>query len=131
MRIYKMFFLLNDAVLQLDGEELAPHVIGPRFASVAFEYVQLLGQELYAQSPLLHRTNPEQAVKLASLVVAKAPEINAALFVAPRVGCMPDHVAVRFASLDIAVMAALRVAHADGRLDAVAADREVWRRLAA
>jgi hypothetical protein len=126
-----MFFLLNDAVLNLDGEELAPHVIGPRFASVAFEYVQILGQELFAQSPLVHRTNPEQATKLASLIVAKAPEINAALFVSPGVGCKPDEVAVRFASVDVVVMAALRNAAAAGQLDARAADREVWRRLAA
>ena len=126
-----MFFLLNDAVLNLNGEELAPSVIGPRFASVAFDYVQLLGQELYAQSPMVHRTNPVQAVKLASLIVAKAPDINAALFVSPGVGCKPDQVAVRFASLDVAVMASLRNADAAGMLDAVSADREVWRRLAA
>ena len=126
-----MFFLLNDALLNLNGEELAPHVIGPRFASVAFEYVQILGQELFAQSPLVHRTNPEQATKLASLIVAKSPEINAALFVAPGVGCKPNEVAVRFASVDVAVMAALRNADAAGQLDARAADREVWRRLAA
>ena len=126
-----MFFLLNDAVLNLNGEELAPSVIGPRFASVAFDYVQLLGQELYAHSPMVHRTNPVQAVKLASLIVAKAPDINAALFVSPGVGCKPEQVAVRFASLDVAVMASLRNADAAGMLDAVSADREVWRRLAA
>jgi hypothetical protein len=126
-----MFFLLNDAVLNLNGEELAPQVIASRFASVGFEYVQLLGQELFAQSPLVHRTNPDQATKLASLIVAKAPEINAALFVSPGVGCKPDQVSVRFASVDVAIMASLRNADAAGKLDAVAADREVWRRLAA
>ena len=126
-----MFFLLNDTVLNLDGDELAPHVIGRRFASVAFDYVKLLGQELFAKAPLVHRTSPVQGVKLASLIVAKAPEINAALFVSPGVGCKPDQVHVRFATLDVMMMANLSSAHAAGKLDAVTADREVWRRLAA
>jgi hypothetical protein len=126
-----MFFLLNDAILDLDGEELAPSVIGRRFASVSFDYVQMLGQELFAEAPLVHRTHPERAVKLASLIVAKAPAINAALFVAPAVGCKPEQVSVRFATVDVLVMANLSNAHAAGRLDALAADREVWRRLAA
>ncbi len=126
-----MFFLLNDAVLDLDGEELAPNVIGPRFASVSFDYVQLLGQELFAKAPMVHRTSPGQAVKLASLIVIKAPDINAALFVALGVGCNHNQVAVRFASLDVAVMANLKNADAAGMLDALSADREVWRRLAA
>jgi hypothetical protein len=126
-----MFFLLNDAVLNLDAEDLAPHVIGRRFASIGFDYVQLLGQELFAEAPLVHRTQPDRALKLASLIVAKAPRINAALFVAPGVGCKPDQVSVRFATVDVMVMANLNDAHAAGDLDAVSADREVWRRLAA
>jgi hypothetical protein len=126
-----MIFLLNDAILNLNSDELAPHVISHRFAQVAFEYVQLLGQELYAQQPLVHRTNPEQAKKLASLIVAKAPDINAALFVSPGVGCRPQQVSVRFAQLDISVLAYLHKQHVLGALDAVIADREVWRRLAA
>ena len=126
-----MFFLLNDSVLRLDGEELAPHVIGRRFASVAFEYVQLLGQEVFAMAPLVQRTNPEQAIKLCSLIVAKAPEINAALFVSPGIGCKPEQVSVRFATIDVAVMATLCTAQAQGNLDPLSADREVWRRLAA
>jgi hypothetical protein len=126
-----MIFLLNDAILSLNNEELAPDVVSRRFAQVAFEYVQQLGQELYAQSPLVHRTNPEQAKKLASLIVAKAPEINAALFVSPGVGCRPEQVSVRFAQLDISLLASLHKQHVIGALDAVTADREVWRRLAA
>jgi len=126
-----MFFLLNDVILNLDAEDLAPHVIGRRFASVAFDYVQLLGQELYAQAPLLHRTHPDRALKLASLIVAKAPTINAALFVAPFGGCKPEQVAVRFATVDVMVICNLNNANAAGRLDTVTVDREVWRRLAA
>ncbi len=124
-----MFFLLNDAVLNLDAEHLAP--VAQRFSSIGFDYVQLLGQELFAAAPLVHRTHPERAMKLASLIVAKAPEVNAALFAAPSIGCPPDQVAVRFASVDVLVMAQLKNAQAGGYLDPVTADREVWRRMAA
>jgi hypothetical protein len=126
-----MYFLLNDAVLHLGGEELAPASIADRFAQISFDYVQLLGRELYAKNPLVHSSHPVQAVKLAALIVAKAPQINAALFVSPGVGCSPDQVAVRFASVDISIMGNLYTAHQDGVLTSVYADREVWRRMAA
>jgi hypothetical protein len=40
-------------------------------------------------------------------------------------------VGVRFASLDVATMASLQRAQSIGALDAIVADKEVWRRLAA
>lgn len=126
-----MFFLLNDAVLNLQGDDLTPQVLGRRFGSIGFDYVQTLGQELFSEDPLLQHAHPERAVKLAALINSKQPTINAALFVAPAVGCKPAQVGVRFASLDVATMASLQRAHAIGALDAVLADREVWRRLAA
>ena len=126
-----MFFLLNDTVLNLQGEDLAPHVLGRRFASIGFDYVQTLGQELFSEIPLLQHQHPERAVKLAALIHAKQPSVNAALFVAPAQGCKPAQVGVRFASLDLATMANLQHAHSAGTLDGVLADREVWRRLAA
>lgn len=126
-----MYFLLNDAVLNLHGEDLAPHVLGRRFASIGFDYVQALGQELYAEEPMLQHTHPERALKLAALIVAKQPSVNAALFVSPAKGCKPSQVGVRFASLDLTAIGSLQRAQSHGTLDAVLADREVWRRLAA
>ena len=126
-----MFFLLNDAVLNLHGDDLTPQALGRRFGSIGFDYVQTLGQELFAEEPLLQRAQPERAVKLAALINSKQPTINAALFIAPAVGCKPAQVGVRFASLDLATMANLQHAQAGGTLDAIVADREVWRRLAA
>ncbi|HEY4032047.1 MAG TPA: hypothetical protein VGM25_17000 [Caulobacteraceae bacterium] len=126
-----MYFLLNDAVLNLHGEDLAPAALARRFGSVGFDYVQMLGQELFAEFPLLQHELPERALKLAALINAKQPAINAALFVAPARGCRPDQVGVRFASLDLPTLGNLQKAHATGTLDAVFADREVWRRLAA
>lgn len=126
-----MLFLLNDAVLNLHAEDLSAQNIGRRFASVGFDYVQLLGQELFSGDPLVQRNNPERAGRLAALIHAKQPTINAALFVAPAKGCKPSDVGVRFAALDIHTLATLQRAHLGGKLDTVFADREVWRRLAA
>ena len=126
-----MYFLLNDAVLNLQGEDLAPAALARRFGSIGFDYVQTLGKELFSEHPLLQRDLPERAMKLAALINAKQPSINAALFVASARGCRPDQVGVRFASLDLPTIANLQRAHVTGALDAVVADREVWRRLAA
>jgi hypothetical protein len=126
-----MYFLLNDAVLSLQGEDLTPQALGRRFASIGFDYVQTLGQELFAETPLLQHDRPERAIKLAALINSKQPTINAALFIAPAKGCLPEHVGVRFASLDLPTMATLQRAQSIGSLDAVTADKEVWRRLAA
>ena len=129
--ILTMLFLMNDRVLQLsDGPAL--DVQSGRFDAISAAYAVKLGQELFAEQPMLHREAPERARRLALLLQAKAPEVNAALFVAPSVGCRPDQVITRFASLPVDVMAALLERDkAEGGLTPVQADREVWRRLAA
>lgn len=126
-----MLFLLNDAVLSLQGEDLSPQALAKRFSAIGFEAVQSLGQELFSQEPIVQHSHPERAAKLAALIQFKQPTINAALFVAPSKGCKADHVGVRFASLDVATMASLQKAQNGGHLDALFADKEVWRRLAA
>lgn len=125
-----MLFLLNDVVLTLDArckppldtrgiEALSPHAL------------TRLAQEMYAEEPLLHRKEPARAQRLALLIAAKTPDINAALFAAPAKNCSPQAVAVRYASLSIDVMADL-FAQQNGRgLTPVIADQHVWRRLAA
>jgi len=126
-----MLFLLNDVVLSLDAAELAPPLTRDRFAKVSLNYVAKLGQELYAAEPLLHHKDLEKAQRLAALIVAKAPEINAALFIAPSRGCLVDQVQVRYAQLGIEVMGTLLERHKSGGLSNLEADRQVWRRLAA
>jgi len=126
-----MYFLLNDVVLNLQGDDLSPQTLGRRFASVGFDYVQTLGRELFSEEPLVQHTHPDRAAKLAALIISKQPTINAALFLAPARGCKPAQVSVRFAAIDITALATLQRAQVNGQLDAVFADREVWRRLAA
>lgn len=126
-----MLFLLNDTVLRLDGVARDARLSGQRMLRLEFPQILRMGQELYAKQPLLQRTNPECARRLGALITAKAPMINAALFVAPAVDCAPGEVTVRFLICQFEVMAQLHTLQQEGGLDAVSADRRVWRRLAA
>jgi hypothetical protein len=126
-----VLFLINDTVFDVDARELVPPLDAQRFSAVSLGYVIQLGKELYAEEPLLHRVAPERARRLAALLSMKQPDINAALFVAPARGCAADQVTARFCNLAIEVMAQLHTQSQRGALDALAADREVWRRLAA
>ena len=126
-----MYFLLNDTLFELDERNLVSPLDARRFASLPLSYVIQLGQEMFAEDPLLARNWPERARRLAMLLAMKHPGVNAALFVAPARGCRPEQVGARFAELSIEVLAALHAKQNAGVLDAVSADREVWRRLAA
>lgn len=126
-----MLFLMNEVVLNLDALHLAPPMAAQRFAKLNLQFVSQLGAELFSEEPLLQRVAPERAARLAALIVAKAPEINAALFVAPSKGCPIDHVQSRYASLGFEVMGVLYERQRHGALTTLEADRQVWRRLAA
>jgi len=126
-----MLFLMNDVVLNLDTVDLAPRAAARRYRRLSLDFVSGLGRELYAAHPLLQYTAPDRAARLAVMIVAKAPEINAALFVAPSFNCPLDQVSVRYAQIGQEVMEALYGRQQAGDLTNVVADREVWRRLAA
>ena len=126
-----MLFLLNDTVLRLDGVAMDARLDGRRMSSLEFPEILRMGQELFAREPLLQRSNPARARRLAALICAKAPMINAALFVAPSLDCPPAEVTVRFVACQFEVMAELFNLQRAGGLDAISADRRIWRRLAA
>lgn len=126
-----MLFLMNDVVLSLDPAELTPPMARDRFAKLSLSYVAELGKELFSEEPLLHHKDRERAVRLAALIMTKAPEINAALFIAPGRGCRVADVQVRYVQLGVEVMATLLERQNSGALTNVEADRQVWRRLAA
>lgn len=126
-----MLFLLNDVVLSFDPTELTPPVTRDRFAKLSLSYVGELGKELFSEEPLLHLKDRERAERLAALIVSKAPDVNAALFIAPGRGCRVADVQVRYAQLGIEIMATLLERQNSGALTNIEADRQVWRRLAA
>lgn len=122
-----MLFLLNDVVIEIEEGALIPASQSRRFEALSATFVERLGRELYSEEPLLHRNAPERARRLATLIAARSPEINAALFEAPARGCAPDSVSVRLTTVDPRALAAL----ADGKPDPRTSDRAVWSRLAA
>ena len=126
-----MLFLLNDVVFDLD--ETSPVTPGDarRFENLDLDYVLELGCELFAEDPLMHQHDPQRARRLAWLIHDRSPEVNAALFAAPEAGCDPSLVEPQFCALPAAIMRQLKARAAKGKLDAVAADRAVWMRLAA
>jgi hypothetical protein len=126
-----MYFLLNDVILTLDLQTTSPPMEARRISSLSLDCVQRLGRELFAEEPRLQHRSAERARRLATLIVSKSPEVNAALFVAPDRDCPPDDVAVRLASLDLMLMAQLYRDQQTGRLTPTMADQRVWAVVAA
>ncbi|CAN5184636.1 hypothetical protein BH09PSE2_BH09PSE2_12160 [soil metagenome] len=125
-----MLFLLNDALITLDGKD-APPLDAGRFRALSLPFLLKLGAEMFAADPLMHQTNPERAKRLATLIKSKNPQVNAALFVAPARNCPVDQVISRVAEVSLEVMGSLHNRAKAGDLNPVTADREVWRRMAA
>ncbi len=126
-----MYFLLNDVVLTLELQLLTPPMMARRFSALTLDCVEKLGREIFAEEPRLQHRRLERAKRLAALIVSKAPEVNAALFVAPSRGCRYDQVAVRLASLDVTLLGQLHAEQQTGRLTPTLADRLVWAEAAA
>lgn len=126
-----MLFLLNDALFDLDETCPVSAADERRFDKLGLDYVIELASEMFSEDPLLHRTDPVRARRLAWLIAGRSPEINAAMFAAPEAGCAPELVEPRFCCLPDLVMRQLKTRNERGRLDAVAADRTVWGLMAA
>ena len=126
-----MLFLLNDVVFDLDEACPAPSHDVRRFETLSFDYVLEMGCELFAENPRLHHDDPARARRLAWLIAHRAAGVNAALFAAPEAGCLPELVEPRFCALPETVLRHLRQRARRGALDAAAADKTVWGRLAA
>jgi hypothetical protein len=122
---------MNEVVLNLDAIDLTPPVAARRFARLTLPFVNQLGAEMFSEEPLLHRVAPDRARRLAALIIAKQPDINAALFIAPGRGCAVEQVQSRFCAIGFEVMGLLYERQRQGALTTLEADRQVWRRLAA
>ncbi|MFC5342689.1 hypothetical protein ACETK8_06030 [Brevundimonas staleyi] len=126
-----MLFLMNDVVFDLDEASPVTLADARRFEKLGFDYLMELGCELFAEDPLMHRNDPERARRLAWLIHDRSPEVNAALFAAPETDCDPALVEPQFCALPEMVLNQLMSRGRKGKLDAVAADRAVWGRMAA
>src|SRR5690606_12763535 len=92
-----MLFLLNDVVLDLREVHLEPKLPKKRLRALTETDVAQMGRELYAENPLLHDRDLPRAKRLAALIAAKNPGVNAARFEPPKFNCDADAVAYRFA----------------------------------
>lgn len=126
-----MLFLLNDVVFDLAETCPVPAHDARRFEKLGFDYVMELGCQLFSEDPMLHQNDPERARRLAWLIHDRSPDVNAALFAAPGPGCNPDLVEPQFCALPAPIMKQLKTRASRGKLDAVAADKAVWMRMAA
>jgi hypothetical protein len=123
-----MLFLLNDVVLDLREVHLEPKLPRKRLRALTETDVAQMGRELYAEDPLLHDRDRPRAKRLAALIAAKNPGINAARFEAPQFDCDADQVGCSFAKVRSDLIADLHRAQQDGVERRVVADRKVWRR---
>ncbi|MFM8820598.1 MAG: hypothetical protein ACKOD3_08690 [Phenylobacterium sp.] len=123
-----MLFLMNDWVMQFDQRAMLEDLLGYNLRDVSFAQVLIMGQGLYAQEPQLHLQQPERARRLASLVMAKQPTLNALLFVAPYAGCDPSDVRVRYCSVGYDLLAQL-LSMQEKRRNGAWANQEVWNKL--
>ena len=126
-----MYFLLNDVVLDLDLAELTPDEAAERYRRLSLDFVASLGAELFADAPRLQVTDPDRARRLATMIAGVAPNVNAAIFVAPTQGCAPDTVHARFETVPPALMDDLIARQEAGALSTLVVDNHIWRRLAA
>ncbi len=126
-----MLFLMNDTVLDVDMRKLVPPAQRARFQALSLPFVMNLGREMFAEQPLLHKERSDRVLRLAALILSKAPDVNAALFQAPRAGCAPSEVAAELTEVEPTVLGALYERQRQEALTPFAVDREVWRRMAA
>ena len=126
-----MYFLLNDVVLDLQLERTPQAQEPRRISSLGLEDLKRLGREIFAEEPRLQHRSAERALRLVSLIVSKAPAVNAALFVVPMRGCSPGLVAARFSEVDPHILADLHRQQKKGMMSAALAEQAVWGRVAA
>lgn len=123
-----MLFLLNDRVVDLGAALAAPLDIAGHVATLAPLDVIGLVREVFAADPAFIHNRPSAAAKAALMLILKAPELNAALFVAPEPGCHPALVTARFAAVDPHVLHELKALQDQGRLTFGAINAEIWSR---
>lgn len=124
-----MLFLMNDLVLNLEPEDIAPKETVKRFFNLSLTYVAELAGELFAEHPTLHVDFPERAKRLAGLVIAKDSEINAMRIHPLRDGCKPSEVGVHYAKVAFEIMAILYQRQQSVGASSEEVDRQVWQRL--
>ncbi len=123
-----MLFLLNDTILDFSLRTVIPPREEHRLRGVSYAEVLNEGARMFLEKPNFYRTDPEAAKRLAGLIVAKAPQANAALFEIMPAARGPT-VKPYVVSLSIEVVASLYAEFKAERLSRELVDRRVWSQL--
>ncbi len=126
-----MLFLINDSVFDLANAELSLPAAAYRYRRLSLEFIGSLGAELFSEDPRLAANDSERALRLAVMIAAAAPRINAAQFLAPTRRCPPRSVTIRFETVAPDVLVELYAKQKSGALTPWLIDSRVWGRLAA
>ena len=123
-----MLFLMNDTILDFSLRAVIPPREEHRVRSVTYADILNEGARMFVEKPNFYRTDAEAAKRLAGLIVAKAPQANAALFeIAP--SDKGPKVKPYVVSLSIEVLASLYAEFKEDRLTRELVDRRVWSRV--
>ncbi len=123
-----MLFLMNDTILDFSLRGVIPPQEEARLRQTSYADILNEGARMFREKPNFHVTDTEAAKRLAALIVAKAPQANAALFdtTPPGKGKMVKPIVL---SVSIEVIASLYTEFKAGRLTRDLVDRRVWSRL--
>jgi hypothetical protein len=123
-----MLFLMNDTILDFSLRAVIPPNEEGRLRSTSYADVLNEGARMFRDKPNFHLVDSAAAKRLAALIVAKAPDANAALFDTKSTG-KGTLVKPLVVSLSIEVLANLYAEFKADRLTRDMVDQRIWSRL--
>ncbi len=124
----RMLFLMNDTILDFSLRAVIPPREEGRLRLTSYADILNEGARMFREKPNFYLTDSDAAKRLAALIVAKAPQANAALFDI-RPAAKGLEVKPFVVSLSIEVLAYLYAEFKADRLTRDLVDRRIWSRL--
>jgi len=124
-----MLFLMNDTILDFSLRAIIPPQEEIRLRRLTYAEILTEGAKMFRDKPTFHRTDVDAAKRLAALIVAKAPQANAALFDITPIAKGGATVTPYVVSLSIEVLANLYAEFKADRLTRELVDYRIWSRL--
>jgi hypothetical protein len=123
-----MLFLMNDTILDFSLRAVIPPKEEGKLRSTTYLDILKEGAQMFRDKPNFYLTDSAAAKRLAALIVAKAPQANAALFDITQTGKGPM-IKPYVVSLSIEVLAGLYADFKEDKLTRELVQRRVWSRL--
>jgi hypothetical protein len=123
-----MLFLMNDTILDFSLRAVIPPREEARLRAMSYADILNEGARMFREKPNFYLVDTNAAQRIAALIVAKAPQANAALFDLTPLG-KGATVKPFVVSLSIELLANLYTDFKAGRLTRELVDQRVWSRL--